>query len=125
MSAKIICFLVMVIAFFSFYQQSPLFTLGIIFVVIVGFIAYKRRKGKRKSMGSMISGSHLRSNKFEKILSLLMVQQLMNKEPVNHSPSYRSDSTDGYTLPEMDNKEEDLGIGLDVKQMIFDLLEEE
>ena len=123
MSAKIICFFVMVIAFFSFYQQSPIFTLGIIFVVIIGYIFYKKRKNNYKSIRTPYTAQGVRSGKYEKILSLLMVNQLMNTK------SFSEDSNPSSSAPSPTSKdfqyEIDESRGLNVKEMILDLLQEE
>lgn len=123
MSAKIICFFVMVIAFFSFYQQSPIFTLGIIFVVIVGYLFYKKRKNKHKSIRTPYIGQGIHSGKYEKILSLLMLTQLMNTK------NFSKDSNQSALKPAPTSKdlkyEGDESNGLNVREMILDLLQEE
>jgi hypothetical protein len=125
MSAKIICFFVMVIAFFSFYQQSPVFALGIIFVVIVGYLFYRKKKSKRKSMGSpYISQGGFRSSKYEKILSLLMVNQLMNSKSLPESSPPTSSLPEKGPSRDLQH-EESSSIGLNVREMILDILQEE
>jgi len=128
MSAKIICFFVMVIAFFSFYQQNPLFTLGIIFVVIIGFLFYKKRKSGKRSMGSPYMGQiGSRSSKYEKILSLLMVTQLMNTKSFSEGSTPSASPNSPTSAPESKDVEyeKEEPIGLNVRDMILDLLQEE
>jgi D-alanyl-lipoteichoic acid acyltransferase DltB (MBOAT superfamily) len=113
----------MVIAFFSFYQQSPIFTLGIIFVVIVGYLLYKKRKNKHKSIRTPYIGQGIRSGKYEKILSLLVFTQLMNTK------NFSKDSSPPASVRTSSLKdkkyESDAPRGLNLKDMIMDLLQEE
>jgi hypothetical protein len=115
MNGKSICFLVLAIGFFAFYQQSPVFTIGVIFILIIGYVAYKRKK-KGKFKQSFSYNGRGKKGSYDQLMSLMMVQQFLNDTDSNHGPSNSSKG---------EPKEEDpADDGFDIKGMILDLLRE-
>ncbi|TXT57116.1 MAG: hypothetical protein BAJALOKI2v1_540018 [Promethearchaeota archaeon] len=118
MSAKIICFLAVAIGFFAFYQQNQIFTIAIIFIMIIGYVAYKRKKnGKTKS--SLLSRNGGKGESYDQLVSFLMVQQFLNHD---EKDSRNSNSNNSNARKEEDT--EDLDEGFNIKEMILDLLRE-
>lgn len=79
-------------------------------------------------MGSPYIGQvGFRSNKYEKILSLLMVTQLMNSKSFSEGSSSSASPNTPTSAPESKSVEyeKEEPIGLNVREMILDLLQEE
>lgn len=118
MSAKILCFLAVAIGFFAFYQQNQVFTIAIIFVMIIGYVAYKRKK-KGKTKSSLLSRNGGKGESYDQLVSLLMVQQFLNTDEKEASNNNSNNSDD-----RKEEDPEDLDEGFNIKEMIMDLLRE-
>ena len=72
------CYIVLVIGFFIFYQQNPMYAIIIIGVFIVGYIVVKSRKSG-SGIGGFLSGKNSQPNStMDDLITLMMLQQLTN-----------------------------------------------
>ena len=71
-------YIVLIIGFFLFYQQNPMYAIIIIGVFIVGYIVVKSRKSG-SGIGGFLSGKKSQPNStMDDLITLMMLQQLTN-----------------------------------------------
>jgi hypothetical protein len=110
------CYIALIIGFFVFYQQNPVYAIIIIVLFIGVYLFFKSRSsGTNKGAFGFFSGKNTQQDKrMDDLITLMMIQQLMN------SPS---DGTNNQVINE-EKKEKDMYIEK-IKQEVLELLEEE
>jgi len=114
---KGLCYIVLILGFFLFYQQNPVYAIIIIVIFVGVFLFFKSRSSSRGGLFSFFSGAQVQQdNKINDLIMLMMIQQLLNpNEGRNKSPEYR---------PEPKKREKKDHIDK-LKQEVFEILDEE
>ena len=110
------CYIALIIGFFVFYQQNPVYAIIIIVLFVGVYLFFKSRSsGPNKGVFGFFSGKNTpQDNRMDELITLMMIQQLMN------SPS---DSTNNQVINE---KKEEKDRYIDkIKKEVLELLEEE
>ena len=108
------CYIALIIGFFVFYQQNPVYAIIVIALFVGVYLFFKSRSSGSRSRGlGFFSGKNTQQDsKIDDLITLMMIQQLMN------SPSQKSDNQI------QDNKEkEDKHIDK-IKEEVLELLED-
>lgn len=109
---KMLCYLVLILGFFMFYQQNPLYAIIAISVMLGGYLYIKSKRSQSGSGGvfGFMKGSQPQGNgNLDDLITLMMVQQLIG-------------SNNNHKIQEIDtsHKEE-----LDqIKQEVLDIFDE-
>lgn len=113
---KGLCYIVLILGFFLFYQQNPVYAVAVIGIFLVVFVIFKSRKHSsgRGAFGFLSGKQSQQNNRMDDLITLMMIQQLMNSNGnrSNHQP------------PQEDNKEHKSYIKK-VHNEIQELLEED
>jgi len=109
------CYIVLILGFFIFYQQNPVYSIIIIVLFIGVYLFFKSRSsGSSKGVFGFFSGKNAQQgNRMEDLITLMVIQQLMNTSSQNND----------YTNKNDEKAEKDKQIDK-IKQDILDLLEE-
>ena len=108
------CYIVLILGFFIFYQQNPVYAIIIIALFIGIYLFFKSRSSSRKGAFGFLSGKQTQyGSKIDDLITLMMIQQLM-------TPSNR----DNHSLKDMKKKEREDNIEK-IKNEVLDLLEED
>ncbi|MFX1375185.1 MAG: hypothetical protein ACFFA0_05180 [Promethearchaeota archaeon] len=84
---KMLCYSVLIIGFFLFYQQNPIYAVIVITIFIVGYLFIKSRRSPSSGRGlfGFMKGNQQQGNRnFDDLITLMMLQQLMSNAS-NHS----------------------------------------
>ncbi|MHA2260750.1 MAG: hypothetical protein ACXACO_22515 [Promethearchaeota archaeon] len=107
---KGLCYIVLIIGFFLFYQQNPVYAIVIIVIFVVGFLFVKSRKsGSGGGFGFLKGKGSQQNNHMNDLITIMMLQQLIGES----SPKERGN--------ERDLREDQIE---KTKQEILDLLDE-
>ncbi|MHA1932483.1 MAG: hypothetical protein ACW96X_08080 [Promethearchaeota archaeon] len=71
-------YIVLIIGFFMFYQQNPMYAIIIIGIFIAGFIFIKSRKSGSGISGFLKGKAPQTNNNMDDLIALMMLQQLTN-----------------------------------------------
>ncbi|MFX0134605.1 MAG: hypothetical protein ACFFDN_13275 [Candidatus Hodarchaeota archaeon] len=82
------CYIALIIGFFIFYQQNPVYAIIIIGLFIGVYLLFKSRSSgsKRGAFGFLSGKQSQQDNRIDDLITLMMIQQLMN------SPSQQRDN---------------------------------
>lgn len=108
------CYIALIIGFFVFYQQNPMYAIIVIVLFVGVYLFFKTRSSgsKGRGLGFFSRKNTQQDSKMDDLITLMMIQQLMN------SPSQKSDNQI------QDNKEkEDKHIDK-IKEEVLELLED-
>ncbi|MFX0021515.1 MAG: hypothetical protein ACFE9S_04265 [Candidatus Hermodarchaeota archaeon] len=110
------CYIALILGFFIFYQQNPLYAIIIIVLFIGVYLFFKSRSsGSNRGVFGFFSGKNAQQdNRMDDLITLMMIQQLMNSS---------SDSSDNRVDNEK-RKEHEQQIDK-IKQEVLELLEED
>ncbi|MFX1310583.1 MAG: hypothetical protein ACFE9M_09915 [Promethearchaeota archaeon] len=110
------CYLALIIGFFIFYQQNPIYAIIIIVLFIGVYFFFKSRSsGSNRGFFGFLSGKNTqKDNRMDDLITLIMIQQLMNMP---------SDGTNNQVRNEM-KEEKDRNLEK-LKQEVLELLEED
>jgi hypothetical protein len=113
---KGLCYIALIIGFFIFYQQNPVYAVIIIVCFIGLFIFFKSRRSssKRGSFGFFSGRQTTQDNRIDDLITLMMIQQLMASN--SNGSKERMDPEDKFN-----QKEEYIE---KTKKEILDLLDE-
>ena len=114
---KGLCYIVLIIAFFIYYQQNPVFTLVIITIGLGIYVYFKSRKSRSSSGIFTFFSKHSPSNqnnKLEDFITLILLQQTLQSF---NSPNNKKKNASEKMIKD----EEKIEI---VKQEVLALLEE-
>lgn len=109
------CYIVLIIGFFVFYQQNPVYAIVIIALFIGVFLFFKSRKSSSRRFGffSGKSAQHQES-RIDDLVTLMVIQQLLNTNSQDSDTRVYNDS-------ERDRKQQ-----IDkIKQEVLNLLDED
>jgi len=111
------CYIALVISFFIFYQQNPMYALVMIALFIIVYIYFKSRRagsssGKFGFFGGR--GNQAHDSRMDDLITLIMVQQLLN---------FSSPDTDNHMYE--DSKKSRKEQIEKTQQEVLELLEEE
>jgi len=75
--------MVLLIGFFIFYQQNPMYAIVIIIIFVGVFLFFKSRStNSSNGLFSFLSGKgSQQDNKIDDLITLMMIQQLLNSPP--------------------------------------------
>ncbi|MFX1501153.1 MAG: hypothetical protein ACFFDH_09350 [Promethearchaeota archaeon] len=108
------CYIALILGFFIFYQQNPIYAIVIIVVFIGVYLFFKSRKsGSGRGVFGFLSGKSIQQeSRMDELITLMMIQQLMN------SPSDINQTKD--------NKKEEREHQIEkIKNEVLELLEED
>lgn len=110
---KGLCYIALIIGFFIFYQQNPVYAVIIIVLFIGVYIFLKSRTSGGGGVLGFLSGRNpQQDSKIDDLIMLMMIQQLMN-------PSERE-------TPVMDSKKEERRDQIEkIKNEVLGLLDED
>ncbi len=107
------CYIALIIGFFIFYQQNPLYAIIIIVLFLGVYLFFKSRKSTGGGPFSFFSGNQSQHNtQIDNLITLMMLQQLMN--------------SNGNREHARNEKERENKVNIDkIKNEILELLDEE
>ena len=106
------CYIALIIGFFIFYQQNPMYAIIIIVLFIGVYLFFKSRKAGG-GVFAFLSGNQTQQNtKIDDLITLMMLQQLMN-------------SNENRVLPRNEKEQERKSEIDKIKKEVLDLLDEE
>ena len=90
---KGLCYIVLIIGFFIFFQQNPMYAIIFIGIFIAGYLYIKsKRSGSSGGVFGFMKGNpQAQDGKFNDIMTLMMLQQLFNNSG-SHPSERQSDS---------------------------------
>jgi hypothetical protein len=110
---KAFCYLVLIIGFFIFFQQSPVYAVMVIGAIAVGYLYIKSKRSQSKGgsgfLGLMKGNPQQSPSTFDDLVTLMMIQQLLGTN-TNHK---------GEEIDTSHKEHIDL-----IKQEVLDLLDE-
>jgi len=114
---KGLCYIVLILGFFIFFQQNPVYAIIIIVIFIGVFLFFKSRSSSRGGLFRFFSGAQAQQDdKINDLIMLMMIQQLLNSDgDRNNRPEYK---------PEFKKREKKDHIDK-LKQEVFEILDEE
>ena len=96
------CYIALIIGFFIFFQQNPLYAVIIIGIILVGYLYFKsKRSGSTGGLFGFMKGNpqqQQQNSNLDDVITLMMIQQLFN------SPT--TGSSDLPNLSKEENKKE-------------------
>ena len=109
---KGLCYIALIIGFFMFYQQNPLYTIIILVLFLGVYLFFKSRSsGGGNGILNFLSGKNpQQDNKIDDLITLMMIQQLLTSNPQNHDVRNNTEHKDKIEK---------------VKQEVLNLLEED
>jgi len=109
---KGLCYIALIIGFFMFYQQNPIYTIIILVIFLGVYLFFKSRSsGGSNGILNFLSGRNpQQDNKIDDLITLMMLQQLLSPNPQN---------------PEIRNNTEHKDKIEKIKQEVLNLLEED
>jgi hypothetical protein len=110
------CYIALILGFFVFYQQNPMYAIIIIVLFIGVYLFFKSRSsGSSRGVFGFFSGKNAQQDsRMDDLITLMMIQQLMNSSLENN------DNRVDYEK----KKEQDQQIDK-IKQEVLELLEED
>ena len=84
-------YIVLIIGFFMFYQQNPMYAIIMIVIFIAGYILVKSRKSGSGLLGFLKGKAPQSNSNMDDLITLMMLQQLTNN---NNSRIERVEDTD-------------------------------
>ena len=111
---KGMCYIVLILGFFLFYQQNPMYAIVIIVIFVGVYLFYKSRTSPAGSgITSFLSGKRSpQDNKIDDLITLMVVSQFLNTPSSNHDD--RPSTANDKEVSDIEN----------TKQEILRLLEE-
>ncbi|MFX0034265.1 MAG: hypothetical protein ACFE9I_01330 [Candidatus Hermodarchaeota archaeon] len=87
---KGLCYIVLIIGFFLFYQQNPVYAVVIIALFVGVFIFFKSRKSSSSSgIFRFLSGKQSeQDNRMNDLITFMMIQQLFSSDNASKTPSH-------------------------------------
>ncbi|MFX0001730.1 MAG: hypothetical protein ACFE9Q_11265 [Candidatus Hodarchaeota archaeon] len=111
---KGLCYIVLILGFFIFYQQNPLYAIIIIVLFIGLYLFFKSRSSPGNRTFGFLSGKQSQyDSKIDNLITLMMLQQLI--KPSNHNH---------HSLKNKKEKEREDTIEK-IKKEVLELLEED
>ena len=109
---KGLCYIALIIGFFMFYQQNPLYTIIILVLFLGVYLFFKSRSsGSGNGIFNFLSGRNpQQDNKIDDLITLMMLQQLLSSNPQNHDVRDNTEHNDKIEK---------------IKQEVLNLLEED
>ena len=113
---KGLCYIVLILGFFIFFQQNPVYAIIIIVIIAGVFLFFKSRSSSRGGLFRFFSGPQAQQDeKINDLIMLMMIQQLLNpNEDRNKNPEYRPDFKKRERKDQIDK----------LKQEVFEILDE-
>lgn len=76
---KILCYLILIIAFLMYYQENPVYTIIIIAIGIGVYLFFKSRKGKTGVLGNFFGGNSTESEeRMNDLITFFILTQMFN-----------------------------------------------
>jgi hypothetical protein len=109
------CYIALIIGFFVFYQQNPIYAIVVIVLFVGVYLFFKSRKtGRRGGAFGFFSGRNVQQdNRMDDLITLMMIQQLINSPSNSEDP--KIDEQEARNRSQKIEK---------VKQEILDLLDD-
>jgi len=103
------CYIVLVIGFFLFFQKSPMYAIVIIGIFIGVYLFYKSRTSSGSGVLSFLSGSkNSQDTKVDDLITLMMVQQLMNTNHNSGNNNSTPHSKDEERIEKIEKTKQDI-----------------
>ncbi len=103
------CYIVLVIGFFLFFQKSPMYAIVIIGIFIGVYLFYKSRTSSGSGVLSFLSGSkNSQDTKVDDLITLMMVQQLMNTNHNSGNNNSTPQSKDEERIGKIEKTKQDI-----------------
>lgn len=109
---KAFCYLVLLLGFFMFFQQSPTYAVIVIGAIAVGYLYIKSKRSPSGNSGFLGFGKgnpQQGTGNYEDLITLIMIQQLMGS-----NTNYQNQEIDTSHKEEIDK----------IKQEVLDLFDE-
>lgn len=77
---KAYCYLVLILGFFMFFQQSPLYAVIVIGAIVIGYLYIKSKRsqsGGSGFLGFMKGNPQQNTRNYDDLITLMMLQQLI------------------------------------------------
>ncbi|MFW9829351.1 MAG: hypothetical protein ACFFB4_03335 [Promethearchaeota archaeon] len=111
---KILCYLILVVAFMMYYQKNPVYTIIIIAIGIGIYIFFKSRKGKGGLFKKFIGRDRSETDdRMDDLITLFMLQQMFNNSIQNKNQIQEKETPKNKRSEELEKE----------KQEILELLE--
>ena len=110
---KAMCYLVLLLGFFMFFQQSPMYAIITIGAIAVGYLYLKSKRSQSSSsgiLGFMKGNPQQDTRNYDDLITLMMLQQLMGSTDSNH----KAQEIDSSYQEEIDQ----------IKQEVLDIFDE-
>ncbi len=93
---KGLCYIALIIGFFMFYQQNPLYTIIILVLFLGVYLFFKSHSsGGGNGILNFLSGKNpQQDNKIDDLITLMMLQQLLTSNPQNHDVRINTEHKD-------------------------------
>lgn len=107
------CYIVLILGFFLFYQENPLYAIIVIVIFFGVYLFFKSRSSSGSSAFSFLTGRQTHYNtQIDDLITLMMIQQLMNSHENREQPR--------------NEKEQESKANIDkIKNEVLELLDEE
>ncbi len=110
------CYIVLILGFFIFYQQNPVYSIIIIVLFIAVYLFFKSRSsGSNNGVFGFFSGKNAtQANRMDDLINLMVIQQIMSNSSQNND----------YANKNNEKAEKDKQIDK-IKEEVLELLEED
>lgn len=83
---KAYCYLVLILGFFMFYQQNPVYAVIVMGIILVGYLYFKSKRSPSGRSGGILGfmkgNAQQDTRNYDDLITLMMIQQLMDS---NHN----------------------------------------
>lgn len=111
---KGLCYIVLILGFFIFFQQNPLYAIIIIVIFLGVYILFKSRSSNSsRGVLGFLTGTHSQQDsRIDDLITLMMVQQLLS-------------SQNGHDQNNFEYKKQDQDLHIDkIKSEVLELLDD-
>ncbi len=112
---KGLCYIVLILGFFIFFLQNPLYAIIIIVIFLSVYLLFKSRTSNpsRGVLGFLTGNQSQHNSRIDDLITLMMVQQLVS-------------SQNDHDQKNFENKKQDQDLHIDkIKNEVLELLDEE
>ena len=99
------CYIALILGFFIFYQQNPLYAIIIIVLFLGVYLFFKSRKASGSGPFSFFSGNQAQQNtQIDDLITLMMLQQLMNSNGNREHPKNEKEQENKKNIDRIKNE---------------------
>ena len=86
------CYIALIIGFFVFYQQNPIYAVVCIVIFVGVYLFFKSRKSGARGFGFLSGkGAQQQESRMDDLVTLMMIQQLINRPAQDGEPQVYRD----------------------------------